>query len=134
MPRRRRSLLLLLLFAGLLIACSSDALAPTNGSSTPTAEQAPTLRVASINMLHGFDSEVNASTCVKLTGMTHYLFPTSGVSQVHLRPPGCVASGFLARNHAPSTHTIPRGRRQTGPGRPGRGWARLRIRMDSGMR
>ena len=62
MTKRTPLLLLVLVFAGLLTACASDALAPTEDAETPTVERPPTLRVASVNMLHGLDSEVNAST------------------------------------------------------------------------
>ncbi len=83
--QRSPLLLLIPLFAGLLIACSSDALAPSNGSGTPTTELAPTLRVASVNMLHGFDSDVNASTLLDRLGLVADALEAENVDIVGLQ-------------------------------------------------
>ena len=69
MTRRPPLVLLLLLLAGLLVACGDGSSTSNQISGTATREPPPTLRVASVNLLHGFDSEVNSSTLLDRLGL-----------------------------------------------------------------
>ena len=76
-------LLILALVLG-AIGCDDEA--------APTAEAPPALRVATVNLLHGFESEVNASTL--LHRLSHH-------------PGGCLGELLLPQGHLQDVHHLP---------------------------